>query len=97
MKLTVQLLVLTFSGMALATPPVFDPKTSTCEEIQLAQESYGTVFIQKRYLLGQKYLVEASKDKISCPRGHYRYKVKARTQDGIKCRLGYACEEYPND
>lgn len=97
MKLFSLFIALAFSSAALATPPVFNPKESTCEEIQSALESYGTVIIQKRYLLGQKYFVEASKTKQPCPRYHYSYKVRARTADGIKCRLGYSCEEWSND
>lgn len=86
-------LVLTGSLSALATPPTYNPKTSTCEEIQTALENYGTILVQRRYLLGQKYFIEASSTKQKCPRFHYRFKLRLRTADGIKCQMGYYCKE----
>lgn len=97
MKLSALIASVTLSLSVFAAPPAFNPKTTTCEEIQTAQTNYGSVLIQKRYLLGQKYFVEAYKTKPECPRFHYRMKFKVRTSEGLKCNLGYSCEEWSND
>lgn len=94
MKAIIATITLLASISAIATPPVYNPKTATCDEIQTGLENYGTVLIQRRYLLGQIYFIEASSTKQKCPRYHNRFKLKLRTADGIKCNLGYYCKEW---
>lgn len=94
MKHFLATIVLFTSFSSFATPPVYNPKTSTCEEIQTALENYGTILVQRRYLLGQKYFVEASSTKQKCPRYHSRFTLRLRTSNGMKCTMGYYCKEW---
>lgn len=85
--------MLSFS--AIADVPSFLPKTSTCNEIQSAVELYGSVMIKVEYLLGNsEYQTYPSRP--DCDAFHMSRKMKVRTSDGVKCFVGYYCDEVIN-
>lgn len=84
-----------FSFSALADVPAFWPKQVTCEELQASLEQYGQIGIRIKYLLGSD-VIATYKDEPNCGSFQYSSKMKVRTSDGIKCRVGWYCEDYTN-
>lgn len=84
------LFVLSFSSFA--DVPSFTPKTSTCAEIQAAVAQYGSVGINVKYLFGTS-TYETFSERVDCGFNQMERKMKVRTSDGVKCFVGYYCDE----
>lgn len=92
MRMLVFLVLNVVSLSCFAEAPSFWPKQVTCEQIQTAMTRHGRVGINVKYLLGtETYPVYPHH--INCEFYEIERKMKVRTLDGLKCFVGYYCDE----
>lgn len=87
------LALLSFS--AFAEVPAFTPKYSTCSEIQNSIELHGSVLINVKYIFGTAQY-ETFQVEPECDAFHMSRKMKVKTSEGLKCFVGYYCDEMVN-